>query len=143
MRLIKWNHEPMINNLIGNLFDNDFGRLMPGSNYCGLPSANVIENEDAFVLELAAPGMKKDDFKIDLENSQLTISHEQKEEHEETEKNFTRREFHFGSFSRSFVLPKTVDTEKISAEYKNGILYLNLPKKEEEKARLKREIKIS
>ena len=85
--------------------------------------------------------MKKDDFKIDLENQVLTISSEIKEETEETENNYTRREFVYNSFSRSFTLPKSIVSEKIKADYKDGILKISLPKNKETK--LSREIKVA
>jgi HSP20 family protein len=90
---------------------------------------------------MAAPGMKKNDFHINLEKVVLTISSEQKEEKEEKKDNFARREFYYNAFSRSFSLPETVDVENIKADYKNGILNIVLPKKEETK--VTREIKIS
>jgi len=105
-----------------------------------VPSVNIIENENDFVLELAAPGKTKEDFKINLENQLLTISSEVKEEKEETKKNYTRREFVFNSFSRSFTLPKNIIHDKVAADYKDGILRITLPKKEE--AKLSREITI-
>ena len=85
--------------------------------------------------------MKKDDFKIDLENQMLTISSEIKEETEETENNYTRREFVYTSFNRSFTLPKSIVAEKIKADYKDGTLKISLPKNKETK--LIREIKVA
>ena len=102
------------------------------------PSANVIDNDEAFKLELAAPGFTKKDFKIDLEKDILTITSEREEKNE---LNYTRREFGDGNFCRSFVIPETVETEKIKAEYKNGVLALTLPKKEVVK--IKKEIQIA
>ena len=109
-----------------------------------LPSVNVKEHEDGFEVEMAAPGLNKDDFKIELNNSILTIRSEKKEEKEsENEKGFTRREFSYQSFSRSFTLPQSIESEKIEAQYKNGILKLTIPKKEEAKPRPMRQIAIS
>jgi HSP20 family protein len=108
-----------------------------------VPAVNIREREDHFLLELAAPGMKKDDFKIKLDNNVLTISSEQKEESEETKEKFTRKEFFYQSFSRSFTLPKSVDLDKIKADYNNGVLSLNMPKREEAKVAINREIAIS
>jgi len=107
-----------------------------------IPAVNIKEENDKFVLELAAPGMKKDDFKINLDNYQLTILAETKNEKKEKEDSYTRREFVYNSFSRSFTLPKTIDIDKIKADYRNGILDIVLPKKEEE-AKLTKQIKIS
>lgn len=110
-----------------------------------LPAVNIEEKEDRYNLELAAPGMSKKDFNIELDNDLLTISSEIKEENrtEDKERNFTRREFSFESFKRSFTLPESVDTSKIKANYKNGVLILDLPKREEAKTQPKRMIDIS
>ena len=95
-----------------------------------LPAVNIKENNDAFVVEMAAPGMVKDDFKIELNNDLLTISSEKKNENVTKEgETYTRREYSYQSFSRSFTLPKTVDAEKISAKYENGVLSLEIPKR--------------
>lgn len=97
-----------------------------------LPSVNVKENDKNYEIELAAPGMKKDDFKVEMNNNVLMISSEKKEEKEEKNKkgDFVRREFNYQSFSRSFSLPDTVDEGKIDAEYHNGILHIMIAKKE-------------
>ncbi len=98
-----------------------------------VPPVNIIENEDRYVLSLSVPGMKKDDFKIALEGLMLTISTETGEEKEETEERFTRREYNFYSFSRSFTLPEDVKPEYIEAKYEDGLLKIVLPRKEEVK----------
>jgi HSP20 family protein len=95
-----------------------------------IPAVNIIENKDDYLISLAVPGMKKEDFKIDVEGNFLTISCE-KEEKKEIKHN--RREFNYSSFSRSFNLPEEVNKEKIDAHYEDGVLKLNLPKKEEVK----------
>ena len=86
--------------------------------------------------------MVKDDFKINLDNNILTISAEVDDAKREEGKNYSRKEFYYGSFSRSFTLPKTIDLENIKAEYENGILKIALPKKEEAKVDMKKEIRI-
>ena len=123
-----------------NIERNFLGRVDETSG--DIPAVNIKEEKDKFVLELAAPGMKKDDFKINLDNYQLTISAETKSEKKEKEDSYTRREFVYNSFSRSFTLPKTIDIDKIKADYRNGILDIVLPKKEEE-TKLTKQIKIS
>jgi HSP20 family protein len=109
-----------------------------------LPAVNIEEKEDSFVLELAAPGKKREDFNIELDNELLTISSETKEENktEDEERHFTRREFSYTSFKRSFTLPETVDFTKIDATYSDGVLHVNLPKREEAKKQPKRLIEI-
>ena len=87
--------------------------------------------------------MKKNDFKIHLESNVLTISSDAVDEKTEEGKNYTRKEFHYGSFARSFTLPKSIDLDKIKADYDNGILKVLLPKKDEARVDIKKEIKIS
>lgn len=94
-----------------------------------IPNANVIEKSDSFEIELAAPGLTSKDFKAEINDGILNISAEKEEEFTEKDKNFRRKEFSFSSFSRSFVLPENVASDKINADYKNGVLKLTLPKK--------------
>ncbi len=98
-----------------------------------VPAVNVHETEKAFTIEVAAPGVKKEDFKITLDQNIITISSKQenKTEEKDEKKYYTRREFSYSSFSRSFTLPdKLVDLDKIEAKHENGILHIVLPKKE-------------
>lgn len=135
---------PSVSTLFNDLFDED--RLVnldwTSNGWSRLPSANVTENDDNFVIELAAPGMKKNDFKVDIEQGQLCISSEKEEEIEEKEKHYTRREFNYTSFSRTFTLPESVDPDKIKAKYTDGILRLELPKKPEAKKMKKKAIAV-
>lgn len=94
------------------------------------PSVNITEEKDKYNVSLAAPGMDKNDFSVDLEGNMLTISAEKEEKKEEKEKKYTRKEYNYSSFSRSFTLPEDVNSDKIEAKYDNGILTLNLPKNE-------------
>jgi len=96
-----------------------------------LPAANIIEADDHFNIELAAPGKKKSDFTIKLDEGVLTISSETETKSTEKDDNFTRKEFGYSSFKRSFNIPETISDDKISASYKEGILTVSLPKKEE------------
>ena len=107
-----------------------------------VPAVNIKENEKDFELELFVPGRVKDDFKIEIDDSVLTISAEIKEENEEVKENFTRREFSISSFKRSFTLPDTVATDNIEAIYEGGILKFNIPKKEEALPKPKRLIEL-
>lgn len=139
MNLTKFNHRPFGYGLFRD-FENEL--LNNETTYCGdVPAVNIEEDEKQFILEMAAPGMKKDDFKINLDNQVLTISNEQKVEKEEKKNNYTRREFVYSNFSRAFRLPKTVLVDKIKADYKNGILMVTLPK--DEKTKLTREISVN
>ena len=109
-----------------------------------VPAVNILEEDNEYRIEVVAPGIDKKDVKINLEDDVLTISSERKEENEEKNKHYMRREFNYTAFTRSFVVPEEVDAEKISAEHKNGILTLHLPKKEEVvKKTQKRQIKVS
>ncbi|MDO9615709.1 MAG: Hsp20/alpha crystallin family protein [Bacteroidota bacterium] len=108
-----------------------------------LPSVNIKEDENGFEVDMAAPGFEKKDFKIELINNLLTISSEKKVETETKEgQQFTRQEFSYQSFSRSFTLPNTVEGEKIQAKYENGILKVAIPKKEEAKPKPVKQIEI-
>lgn len=108
-----------------------------------IPAVNIKENERDFELELAVPGMKKEDFNVEVDNNVLTISAETKSNEEVSEDNYTRREFAFSSFKRSFTLPETVNDGSIDASYKDGVLKLTLPKKEEALPKPKRLIDIA
>ncbi len=110
-----------------------------------LPAVNIKETENSYEVEMAAPGLKKDDFKIELDNNVLTISSEKSEETQEGNGNekYSRREFSYQSFQRSFTLPKeVVDEDKIEAHYREGVLQLRIPKKEMAKQKPPRKIKI-
>jgi HSP20 family protein len=122
----------------------DWGQSNYSSTNTSLPAVNVKETDDDFIIELAAPGMEKNDFKVNFKNNVLTISSEKKNEHEEKNGNYTRKEFSYQSFQRSFtVAENAVVGDKIAAKYNNGILCITLPKREEVKPQPEREIKIS
>lgn len=123
----------------------DWGLTNFSSTDTTLPAVNVKESDDAFEIEVAAPGMTKDDFRVNLENNLLTISSERKEERKKEGKgHYTRREFSYQSFQRSFTLPEQlVEGDKISAKYSDGLLCIHLPKREEVKPKPARQITIS
>ena len=125
-----------------DLFDWDFRNN--SSTNTTLPSVNIIEDNDGFMVEMAAPGMTKKDFQLELDNGTLTISSQKEIEKElKEDAHYTRREFSYQSFQRSFYLPKAiVDESKIKAKYENGILRVLIPKKEEAKALPPRRINI-
>ena len=104
---------------------------------------NVVESEDKFKIEVAAPGLEKKDFDLNIEKDYLIIESSKKEEKEVKEEKFTRREFNYASFKRSFYLPETVDANKIKAKYENGVLNITLPKMEKAEVETSRTIKIS
>jgi HSP20 family protein len=109
-----------------------------------LPSVNIKESKEGYEVEMAAPGFSKKDFKIELSHGVLTISSQKKVENETKKgQEYTRKEFSYQSFSRSFTLPNTVDNDNISARYDNGILKVLIPRKEEVKANLAKTIEIN
>ena len=126
MNLIK-RQNPMFTSLIYDLFHNqDWNHISTN-----IPATNIVEADDHFDIQLAVPGKKKSDFTIEFEESILTISSETETKYTEKEGTFTRKEFGCNSFKRSFSIPETVSTDKISASYKDGILMVSLPKKTE------------
>jgi HSP20 family protein len=108
-----------------------------------IPAANITESPKEFVIELAVPGLERKDFKVEVNNGILFISSEKEEESNEVKKNYTRKEYAYNSFSRSFTLPENLILEKINAKYENGILHVMLPKKEVTVAKPSKQIKIS
>lgn len=132
--------------LFDRFFEND---LMDWSNrnfsstHTTLPSVNIKESSEDFEVDVAAPGLTKEDFMIELNHDQLTISSEKKVENETRKgQQFNKREFSYQSFSRTFTLPNIVDSDKISARYENGILRIVMPKKEEAKPKPPKAIEI-
>jgi len=147
MSLIKRNEANWLPSVFDDMFKTDWlgGTTNVNSIGTSIPAVNIQETEDMFKVEVAAPGKTREDFNIELDNDVLTISAEEKKENETSEKNgrFTRKEFSYSNFKRAFSLPDTVNSEEISASYENGVLMINLPKKEEAKVQPKRMIEIS
>ena len=139
---------PSVPSLFDSFFDGpmmDWNRTNFSSTETSLPAVNIKENNSEFEIDVAAPGMKKDDFNLKYENGLLTISSEYKNSKEEKDgERVTRREFSYQSFQRTFSLADNlVDPEKIKAAYKDGILHISIPKREEVKSKTPRQIKIS
>jgi HSP20 family protein len=128
--------------ILSNLFDDDFFPVL-SSRPSTMPAINIKENEKNFTLELAVPGIDKKDLKIDIAEDVLTISSETKNETEENKDGYKRKEFSYASFCRSFYIPENVNRDKIGASYRDGILSVELPKQEEEKNKITRQVKIS
>ena len=122
-------------------FDNEF--ISNFNTGITLPAVNVIDSEDEFIVEMAVPGLSKSDFEINIDNYVLSIGVESKSENNEETKNYTRREFGYSAFKRTFAVPDSVEVDKISADYKDGILKVHLPKRDEAKKKPVRNIKIS
>jgi HSP20 family protein len=149
MSIIKRNNSfPAMNSIFDDLFNRDlinWGLVNNSATNTTLPSVNIRENNDDFVVEMAAPGMTKEDFKIELDGNLLTISSEKEDRNEMKEgEKYTRQEFSYQSFQRTFQLPKdVVDADKIQAKYENGVLNLVIPKKEHAKQKPPRMIEIA
>jgi len=125
-----------------NVFDDElFPALQTRSS--SMPAVNIREDEKKYSLELAVPGIDKKDLKIDINEDVITISSETKNETEENKDGYKRKEFSYSSFCRSFYIPENVDRDHIEANYKDGVLTVGLPKQEEEKSKITRQVKIS
>jgi HSP20 family protein len=140
MSVVKWrNPNELLPSLtipkwVDNFFrDDDFFDSRWMRREMTVPSVNVFETKDAYNLEVAAPGMKKSDFKVEVKEGMLTISAEMKAEKEEKDDNYTRKEFSYRSFSRSFWLPENIKSDNVKATYTDGILKIALPKVKAEK----------
>jgi HSP20 family protein len=137
MTLVKFNNgqrkhvvSPRFTDVLDTFFNDQYFNAAPASKAAAV---NIIESENGFDIELAVPGLKKEDFKINIEKNLLTVSAEAKKEEAAVAKYYSKKEFSFNSFSRSFTLPETVDQNNIEAAYTDGILKLSIAKKEEAK----------
>lgn len=135
MTLVNFNNRtrntaPYFNNVFDSLFSDAVtkNKMVDKS-----PNVNIHENENAFIIELAAPGLKKEDFQINLKKETLSVWAEVKKDETQVAKDFTRKEFDYSSFARSFNLPDTADADRITAEYKDGILNITISKKDDSK----------
>ncbi|MBP6977415.1 MAG: Hsp20/alpha crystallin family protein [Bacteroidales bacterium] len=141
MTIIRYSPVPRFTDIFDNLFEREADRVHRHNCGC-VPRTNILEKDDKFMLELAVPGVDKKDFHINLEKEMLTISAESETgENKESGNGYTLMEFEKGSFSRSFIIPKEVDTDKIKADYEHGILTITLPKRKEE-MKVSKEIQI-
>jgi len=142
MSIIRYNTNDYVPTTFSNLVDKFFNESLArtgGSTF--IPKVDIIENTESYEIQLAVPGLNKEDFKIELNDNYLTVSGERKFTNEKKERTFHSIETHYGAFSRSFSLPENVDGTKINAKYNNGILELTIPK--DEKKALKQTIKVN
>jgi len=142
MSLVKRTDWPRGNSLLADLFDNDRFFASPWLSGRNMPAVNIKENERNYEVELAVPGYDKKDFEISIDNGVLTVSGEKGEETEKKEDNYTRREFGFSSFSRSFNLPTNINEENIDAKYADGVLKLTIAKRQESNGKSRKQISI-
>ncbi len=144
MTLVKFNNQKGTNSLLpgyNDVFDSIFNDTFFNNRTSFVPAVNISESADAFHLELAAPGLKKEHFKLHIENNMLTISTETSAENSQNEKRYAKREFSYNSFVRSFNLPDTADHNRIEAAYEDGVLRVDIGKREEAKT-VSRQIEI-
>lgn len=147
MTLVKFQNGNSFPSFVDRFFNGDPFHLteqMMNHDRLSMPAVNIRETDNSFEVALAAPGRKREDFKVEVHEKTLNISSERKQEHEEKDQQgkYTRREFGFERFERSFGLPEQIDESKISANYQDGVLKINLPKREAAKAKHPRSIDI-
>jgi HSP20 family protein len=138
----KTNHYP---GLFDNLFFPEFNGWTRGnliSSQPSQPKVNIKEGDHLFMLEIAAPGLEKKDFKIQLDQDLLTVSCDKKEENLKEGERYSKREFSYQTFQRAFTLPENIDAEMITADYHNGLLLIQIPKKEEAKPQPRKSIEV-
>lgn len=128
---------------VEDFFNQDFDNLFGGHSIGRNPAVNVIDEKEAFILEVSAPGYDKKDFTIDVEDFRLVLVAKQNDVAQETNRQYKRREFNTKGFRRSFDLPKIVNATAISAKYKKGILTISIPKIEQKKSEQKRNVNVS
>lgn len=142
---------PALRNDLTELFDMERSLMEPlletpiwnSTTFARIPAANIVEMDNEYVVELAVPGLEKKDFKVDIDNNILEIKVEKEEESKEKKDRYTRREYNYEAFYRSFNLPDSVKADSIKAEYKNGLLQVHLPKLAEAKKKTVKEIAVS
>ncbi len=142
MTLVKWNNTHNLHRF-GNFFDDLYTRDVAKGFSNRVPAVNIKESKEGYEVALSASGFEKEDFKIVVENNTLIISSDKQVENNTVEEKYTLKEFSYTNFSRSFVLPSTVDAEGIQAKYENGILKVHIPKKAEAKEKAARTIDIA
>lgn len=140
MTLLQRRTEPNFVNFFDDMFDDFFSPATSFSGRKSTPAVNVKETDSGFNIEVAAPGYNKDDFDISIDHNILTIKAEMEEKQEDDKVH--RKEFHYASFQRSFTLPENVEDDKIQAEYKDGILNINVPVSKKQEQEQKKTIKI-
>ncbi len=146
MAIINWRPVERSTNLsrwMDDFFNDRMDSMMSTPTGVSTPAVNVLDEEDRIELHVAAPGLKKNDFDVRVDNGILSVSAEREEEEKKEEDNFTRREFSYTSFRRQFTLPENVEDEDIKAEYEDGVLKIHIPKKEMEVKKQPKQIEIS
>ena len=143
MTLVKFKRDngnalmPGFNDVFESIFNETFADRMVAR----VPAVNISETNNNYHIELAAPGLKKEDFKLTMERNVLNISVEQSADHQDNQKNYSKREYHYNSFVRSFTLPEDADSDSINASYVDGILRIDIAKPEEKSVSKQIEVK--
>jgi len=142
MALIKHDWPTLRGSMLSDFFDDDVFFNTASMGRRSMPSVNIRETDKSYELEMAAPGYNKKDFNVSIDNNMLTVSAERKQEQEKSEEHYTRREFGYESFSRSFALPPNTNEDDINARYEDGILRLTINKKGAMEGKIKKPIAI-
>lgn len=149
MSLVRFYSKPLYNNAFDHFLNRGINKVVGSESVKTNPLVNISEDDDGFLIELAAPGLNKEDLKVDVDKNLLTIKAEKTTEAGQNENEdhiskskYTRKEFSFSDFKRSFTLPESIAKDKVSARYENGILKVSVPKKEEAKPQPAREISV-
>jgi len=148
MTLVKfndWNNKAVAHNYFpfSDLMRDFFGNEGYCDDYNAIPEANISEDDNKYQIELAVPGLEKKEIKVEIDKDILKVRHESQEKKENENQRYSRREFLYKGFTRTFIIPESVDDSKLKAKYENGILILELPKKPKSEVEQKREIRIS
>ena len=144
-RINDWNNQAVAHNFLNfsDLMSDFFGNESYNDNYKAIPKANISEDKNKYQIELAVPGLDKKNIKVEIDKDILKVHHESSEKKENENDMYSRREFRYNEFTRTFIIPESVDDSKMKAKYENGILMLELPKKPVSEIEQKREIRIS
>ena len=143
MTIIKWHQRPAMANLLNNFVEREFSTGYEHNCGCA-PATNILEKDNEYEIQLVVPGMKRDDFQMEVEENVLSVSYEKKEdEASNDESKFLRKEFSLEGFNRRFALPKHTDAENIKARYENGMLYIAIPREDPKKDKLSKRIEIA
>lgn len=146
MTITKYNRPSTFTNDFDKFFNDFFFtpvRAKQNNAFENIPAVNISEKDGVFHIELAVPGMKKEDFNIEIHDGVMSISSETKEESTSEERNYSKREFNYSSFERRFTLPDNIKEEQVSAKYEDGILKVSVPKADEKEKNTKKQVQIS
>lgn len=144
MTIIRWQQRPAMAQLLNNFVEREFSTGFEHNCGCA-PATNILEKPEEFEIQLVVPGLKREDFQIEVEDNVLSVSYEKKEEEDQTnsESKFVRKEYNLDGFTRTFKIPKHADAENIKARYEDGLLYVAIPRQDPEKDKLSKRIEIA